>query len=42
MKYQDYEYQNRLKKSLTKKCLFKNNINYSDSISILQSLTQTS
>ena len=38
----DDEYQSRLKKSLTKKCLFKNNIDYSDSISILQSLTQTS
>jgi len=38
----DDEYQSRLKKSLTKKCVFINNINYSDSISILQSLTQTS
>ena len=38
----DYEYQSRLEKSLTKKCLFKNNIDYSDSILILQSLTQTS
>ena len=38
----DYEYQSRLKKSLRKKCLFNNNIDYSDSISILQSLTQTS
>ena len=28
--------------SLRKKCLFNNNIDYSDSISILQSLTQTS
>ena len=38
----DYEYQSKLEKSLTKKCLFKNSIDYSDSISILQSLTQTS
>ena len=37
----DYEYQKRLENSLTKKCLF-NNIDYSESISILQSLTQTS
>ena len=38
----DYEYQNTLAKSLKKKCLFNNNIDYSDSILILQSLTQTS
>ena len=38
----DYEYQSRLKNSLSKKCLFNNKIDYSDSISILQSLTQTS
>ena len=38
----DYEYQSRLEKSLAKKCLLNNNIDYSDSISILQSLTQTS
>ena len=37
----DFKYQDRLEKSLEKKCLF-NNIDYSDSISILQSLTQTS
>ena len=38
----DFEYQSRLRKSLTKKCFFNHNIDYSGSISILQSLTQTS
>ena len=38
----DNNYQNKLKKYLTKNCEFQNNLNYSDSLEILQSLTQTS
>ena len=38
----DYNYQIKLKNSLIKKCLFKNNLNYFESLTILQSLTQTS
>lgn len=36
------EYQIKLKKAIKQKCIFINNINQSESISILQSLTQTS
>ena len=35
-------YQSKLNKYLKKNCVFKNNIDYSESISILQSLIQTS
>ena len=36
------DFKKLLKNSLIKKCLFKNNLNYFESLTILQSLTQTS
>ena len=38
----DNEYQSKLKIALKKECLFPKKMNYLDSVSILQSLTQTS
>jgi leucyl/phenylalanyl-tRNA--protein transferase len=38
----DEDYQNKLKIALEKKCTFPNKMSYSESLSILQSLTQTS
>jgi leucyl/phenylalanyl-tRNA--protein transferase len=38
----DQDYQNKLKIALAKKNVFPTKINYSESVSILQSLTQTS
>ena len=38
----DQEYQTKLKIALNKKCDFPNEMTYSESVSILQSLTQTS
>jgi leucyl/phenylalanyl-tRNA--protein transferase len=38
----DKEYQNKLKTALKKKCFLQKNMTHSESISILQSLTQTS